>query len=164
MRQGLNRPAGGQGGAHNPARNFRLVTGMLYKDEILEKNAPRVYPFPHKNNSVRTIWTPYPEDTVSRGRLRPGAVGMESMRQDEEGDRVGGQRCARATATGRGRWASDGTIISSGQQIAVQQDACAHDPAHPRERAGGVGARLEHIDALDAPQPLLQMNGGRTVG
>jgi len=29
---------------------------------------PRVYPFPHKNNSVRTIWTPYPEDTVSRGR------------------------------------------------------------------------------------------------
>ena len=67
-----------------------------------------------------------------RGRLRPGAVGMESMWQDEEGDRVGGQRCARATATGRGRWASDGTIISSGQQIAVEPDARAHDPAHPR--------------------------------
>jgi len=44
MRQGLL-TARQAGRAHNPARNFRLVTGMLYtlyKDEILEKNAPCV--------------------------------------------------------------------------------------------------------------------------
>ena len=33
---------------------------------------PRVYPFPHKNNSVRTFWTPTPKIQSPEGAYAQG--------------------------------------------------------------------------------------------